>query len=147
MKKILVVLGLAAATVAAPIGAQARSTHAAMSFKATLLGKAEVPAKGAPHGTGKATVNIDLAKGTLCYSISVSGITLPAVAAHIHAGKKGKAGPVLVTLNAPGKNGRSVGCARGVKASILKAIEGHPLSYYINVHTTDFPGGAVRGQV
>jgi hypothetical protein len=70
------------------------------------------------------------------------------VAGHIHKGKKGKAGDVVVPLFATqsSKTTRK-GCARDQKASTLRAILSHPSNYYVNVHTKMFPAGAARGQL
>jgi hypothetical protein len=35
----------------------------------------------------------------------------------------------------------------GVDRSLIKAILTYPQDYYVNVHTTDFPDGADRGQL
>jgi hypothetical protein len=76
----------------------------------------------------------------------VSDITLPAIAAHIHAGSADVAGPVVVPLVAPDETGLARGCTTADPA-LIKAIRQDPEEYYVNVHTTDFPGGAVRGQL
>ena len=72
---------------------------------------------------------------------------LPAAAAHIHTGKAGKNGPVIIPLMAPGKTGHAAACVHSVNASFIKGMMNHPTSYYLNVHTTDYPNGAVRGQL
>ena len=53
----------------------------------------------------------------------------------------------MVTLSAPGNSGRSTGCASNVDPAVLSEILVTPESFYVNVHTTDFPAGAVRGQL
>ena len=78
--------------------------------------------------------------------ISVTGITLPAIAAHVHEAPVGVPGPVVVPLTPPGADGTSRGCVM-VDREELKEIMQEPDEYYVNVHTTDFPGGAVRGQL
>jgi hypothetical protein len=82
-----------------------------------------------------------------CFGITVTGIGTP-IAAHIHKGKRGKNGPIVIPLTAPstGDPGASSGCV-DADASLLADIRKHPRRYYANVHTTDFPGGAVRGQL
>ena len=68
------------------------------------------------------------------------------MAAHIHTGAAGSSGAVVVPLGTPDGSGKSSGClpaARSVVASILNA----PDSFYVNVHTAAFPGGAIRGQL
>ena len=73
----------------------------------------------------------------------MSGIA-PASAAHIHVAPTGVAGPVVVPL-VPPTSGSSSGCVEGVGTSLIKAIIQHPEQYYVNVHTGEFAGGAIRG--
>lgn len=113
---------------------------------ARLTGAVEVP-PGDTDGSGLATFIIDPARGQLCYSIVVSDIVLPAIGAHIHAAQAGVAGPIVVPLTAPDANGASAGCVGGLDSQLLSAIKSHPRQYFVNVHSTDFPAGAVRGQL
>jgi hypothetical protein len=126
-----------------------------VTFDISLSGAAEAPGPGDPDGTGVAQVNV-FAKGaggrTICYAIAVDLITLPATAAHIHEGAAGVAGPVVVPLAPPqpfgsGTTGVSAGCITGLSSSLVRNIAQHPELYYVNVHTSDFPAGAVRGQL
>lgn len=148
MKKLTVLAGAAILAAALPGVASAhRGPAMKMTYKAMLSGKNEVGTKGPKTGTGMATITIDVAKNRLCYSISVKGIDLPAVAAHIHQAKAGVNGNVVVPFaTAPAKNGKAVGC-RKVSATVLKAIEKNPKNYYVNVHTAKYSNGAVRGQL
>jgi LPXTG-motif cell wall-anchored protein len=114
---------------------------------ATLMGGAEeVPNPGDPDGSGTAMVTLKPSTTEVCYELKVSNITLPAAAAHIHRGAKGAAGPVVVPFTAPGADGMSSGCAKA-DAALITEIAGNPAGFYVNVHTSDFPGGAVRGQL
>jgi L-serine deaminase len=115
------------------------------TFTTTLSGAAEVPPAD-PDGSGTATITLNYGQGTVCWEITVSNITLPATAAHIHEAPVGVAGPVVVPLSAPDASGSSSGCAT-VDRTEIKDIIQHPEEYYVNVHNADYPGGAVRGQL
>ena len=115
-------------------------------LKATLTGAAEVPGPGDTDGSGTATLRLNPGQQKVCFVLTASNITLPALAAHVHTGASTVAGPVLITLAAPDATGTAGGCASAPRATI-KAILKAPSGYYVNVHTTDFPGGAIRGQL
>jgi len=106
-----------------------------------------VPGPGDPDGSGTALVTLNPGQREVCFRIEVANITLPAIGAHIHAGPAGVAGPVVVPFVAPGADGTSSGCTSNVDRNLILAILRNPAAYYVNVHTTDFPGGAVRGQL
>jgi len=132
-------------------GASAASAQG-MHFFAVLNGGNEIGDTGAanagdPNGFGTAHVMFASA-GRLCFGISVFGISTPS-AAHIHEAEAGSNGPIRVTLTEPssGNPGASSGCVTGIAAALLARIRNTPGNFYINVHTGQFPGGAVRGQL
>jgi hypothetical protein len=108
-----------------------------------MTGKQEVP-KGSPTGLGTAKITLDPAKSRICFRLTWSQIGSP-TAAHIHQAPAGKAGNVVVSLfgNPPAKH---TGCV-SAKKSVITAIEKKPGAYYVNIHNTKYPNGAIRGQL
>lgn len=121
-------------------------TQGGTVLAATLTGAAEVPGPGDADGTGQATIRVTRGEGRVCYELSASGITLPASAAHIHEGAAGVAGDIVVPLSPPDASGAATGCVN-VSRTLTERIFFNPAGYYVNVHTSDFPNGAVRGQL
>jgi hypothetical protein len=115
-------------------------------LSATLTGAAEVPGPGDPNGSGSAAIRLNHGQGQVCFRLSVSNLTLPATAAHIHRGAAGQANPPLVTLTAPDATGSSSGCVSASR-ELVKEILKNASGFYVNVHTSDFGDGAVRGQL
>jgi hypothetical protein len=112
------------------------------TFTVGMNGKQESP-KGDPNGHGTAKITLERSKGKVCFRLSWHAISKP-VASHIHLGKRGTAGPVLVPLFAG--TAKHTGCVKAAK-SLISKIARHPANYYVNVHTRQFPGGAIRGQL
>ncbi len=111
----------------------------------SVLRGANEPDGGDPDGRGSASVTFD---GTsLCWGITVANIDMP-IGAHIHAGRRGVNGSIVVPLEQPaaGDPGASSGCTT-VTGALARAIRRHPRRYYVNVHTTEFGAGAIRGQL
>jgi hypothetical protein len=128
------------------------SANGGRPLSTDLTGEAEVNAAGEPNqgdldGSGSAHITLNQGQGEVCFELHVADIVLPAAAAHIHAAPAGVNGPVVVHFTAPDADGFSSGCATGVDADLIKDIRQNPSAYYVNVHTSDFPGGAVRGQL
>src|SRR6266545_707188 len=99
------------------------------------------PAAPATTGSGTATVTIRLGKAELCFTLTVSGLT-DVTAAHIH---RGSSSAIVVPLTAP-TSGTSSGCVT-VEKALLQEILANPGAFYVNVHTTTFPGGQIRGDL
>jgi hypothetical protein len=135
----LVLAMLVALVLALPASA-ARTPLA--TLEAELTGEQEVPGPGDPDGRGEAELKVFAAK--VCYTLKVSRIK-PATAAHIHKGRRGEAGPVVVTLNTP-TDGFSRGCEQ-ISRELSRKLREHPARYYVNVHNEEYPDGAVRGQL
>ena len=117
-----------------------------ISFTAPLSGPQEVPGPGDADSTGTATVSINQETNEVCWDISVMNAMLPATGAHIHVGAVGESGDVVVPLSEPDASGVASGCAT-VEADVVAAIVANPVGYYVNIHTSDFPDGALRGQL
>ena len=111
-----------------------------------LRGAAEVPGPGDPDGKGHSLIVLKTDSLEVCWVILVRDITLPATAAHIHVGAANVAGPVVVGLSAPNARGLALGCAV-VDEVLFNNLVNTPEQYYVNVHNSDFPAGAVRGQL
>jgi hypothetical protein len=130
---VAVTLLVGSVAVAAAVAKSGNSLHA------TLTGKAETP-KGDPDGSGSAEVKIN---GTsVCWELKTARIGTP-TAAHIHKGKPGVAGPVVVPF---GKSYKAKGCTTATMA-VAGAIKKNPSAYYVNVHNAKYAGGALRGQL
>jgi len=121
-------------------------TSGGTAFQVSMTGEAEGSPAGDPVGTGTTTIRMRRGQGQVCFRISVQNITLPSAGAHIHSGAAGSSGPIVVQLRAPGASGTSSGCT-SVARTLVARILSNPSLYYTNVHTTDFPAGAVRGQL
>jgi CHRD domain len=95
------------------------------------------------RGTFTATVTRSGTSGMIRWRLTFSRLTGRGIAAHIHSGVRGKAGPVIVPLCAPCRSG-----ARGqatVGPAVLAALEAGRA--YVNVHTRRNPAGEIRGQI
>jgi hypothetical protein len=115
-------------------------------FSGTMTGAAERPGPGDPDGSGTFSFTFNQGEGEVCFWLSVADIALPATGAHIHIAPATDPGPVVIPLTAPDETGTSSGCV-SADPSLIKAIRQNPENYYVNVHTSDFGGGAVRGQL
>ena len=133
---------LAACTATHP-ASSVNPPHPGIVLTGTLDGKGEVP-PGDPDGNGEFTGFFDVPGGMLCYDLGWGSIA-PATAVHIHKGEARVSGPPVIPFPAPSGT-HAEGCIP-VAAAVLTDIIAHPASYYINVHTADFPGGAIRAQL
>jgi hypothetical protein len=125
------------------------SAHPAVGgqpFVVQLTGAAEVPGPGDPDGYGTAVLRLNRGQERICWHINVSNIALPATGAHIHVGHADQAGAVVVPLSAPDQYGHASGCVN-VDRELVKTIAKNPHHYYVNIHSAEFPAGAVRGQL
>jgi hypothetical protein len=122
------------------------SPATAYSLRSTLGIRAEVPRPNAPAGAAgvfTAKVTEKQGKATLRWTLTFRRLSGAAVAAHIHRGRPGVAGPVVVALCGPCRNGQNG--RRVVNDEVADAISrgGH----YVNVHTAKNSAGEIRGQL
>ena len=115
-------------------------------LSATLAGVMEGENPGDPEGSGSAVITLDPETGEACWELSAEGIE-PVTQSHIHVGGEGESGDVVVPLDVEGFEGTSEGCTSDQEADLLQTIIDDPAGYYVNLHTEEFPAGAIRGQL
>ena len=109
---------------------------------AKLGARGEIPApKAAARAAGLFTASFS--GRSLTWRLTFTRLTGKALAAHIHLGKPGVAGPVAVPLCGPCASGAhgKVTVTANVRTALLAA------GAYVNVHTAKNPGGEIRGQI
>ena len=142
----LVTLAVAAVAVTFAGLALAATSGDTYTYKAALTRGAEVPKPAAPAGAKGAFTAKVVESGktaSLTWKLTYSGLSGKAVGAHIHKGKPGIAGAVLVALCGPcksGKTGKNV-----IAKSVAELLETGRA--YVNVHTPKNAAGEIRGQV
>lgn len=126
-----------------------QKAFAGRPLKATLSGANEVPPAGG--ASGNALIRLNQGQNRVCFTITVTGLQgSSVVGAHIHTGAASANGGVVVTLDASAALNQGLaakGCAQAVDAALIKDIRQNPQTYYVNVHTAQFGGGAARGQL
>jgi len=120
--------------------ASPRSTSVKLAAKLTAGAERPKP-KGAVIASGQ--FRATLSGASLTWRLTFSKLTGRALAAHVHLGRRGVAGPVAVPLCGPCASGAH-GTARltvKVRAALLSG------GAYVNVHTAKNKAGEIRGQV
>jgi hypothetical protein len=121
--------------------------YSGVTIIAMLSGMQEVPPVATP-GSGTATLDVNLATGALSGTVTFTGLTSNATAAHIHQAVAGVNGPIIIPL--VGGAGATAGTWMVPAGTVmtpaqLTALQANQL--YINVHTLTNPGGELRGQI
>jgi len=95
-------------------------------------------------GSGSFVARSNIGQGRICWSLTVTGLS-DVTAAHIHYLNGPLATQIAVPLTLPTPlTGWATGCATALRA-LVKQILVHPENFYVNVHTTTYPGGAISG--
>jgi hypothetical protein len=98
---------------------------------------------GGGSGIGFADIIFDDVSKLLNWNVSWSGLSAPAFAAHFH-------GPALPNQGGGIQVGIGVGSNPAIGSAILTASQESDMLaglWYVNVHSNDFLGGEIRGQV
>ncbi len=119
------------------------ASAATEKFHATLTAASEVPPSKST-GSGEATASLDTATHELTYDVTFTGFASDVAAAHIHGpAPEGKNAGVVVPLgNTP--TSPIHGSAKLTPEQEKELVAG---MYYVNVHSKNNPGGAIRGQL
>jgi CHRD domain len=114
----------------------------------TMTGAQETPPV-MTSATGTVDANYNKLSKTLSYTVTFSGLSDSAIAAHIHGiGEVGILAPVMQTFNNFPR--RKAGTYSGTLfIDGIKFTESDLLAqrYYVNIHSKTFTGGEIRGQL
>ncbi|HVL50203.1 MAG TPA: CHRD domain-containing protein [Actinomycetota bacterium] len=111
-----------------------------------LAAENEVPQAGDREMSGSGTVRINPGLGEVCPEIEIDKPEATSIrAAHIHRGPAGSNGPVVVPFESDASGIRDE-CVTA-ELSLLNEIQRDPAGFYVNVHTEQYPDGAIRGQL
>lgn len=143
MRKLLVsliVVLAAGSLLAAPAGA---GDTGPMRLGAHMTGEREVPGPGDPDGRGRAQMKANLSENLFCFQLELIGLS-EVTGGHIHMGHVGESGDIVINLHLE-ENGQD-GCVPAGRATLRRIMQ-NPQAFYINIHTDEFPAGAIRDQL
>lgn len=145
--------------------AASASIHAAtLSFSINANGAKEVTAAGVPNqgdvnGSAIGTLTLDNGTGagttgSAIFSLVIGNIDGSFTGHHIHSAPSTTTGPVVVNFGDPATiltgtsaSGTLTGTITGLPAATITSIFANPADFYYNLHSSSFPGGAVRDQL
>ena len=125
------------------VGYLSAASAAMIDYRATMNGKSEVPPTTST-GTGDVTATLNTDTKQLNYTMTYSGLTGPATAAHFHgpAGPGQNAGVAVPIGNNPPSPSKGTVTLTDAQMQDLEAGK-----WYANVHTAANKGGEIRGQM
>jgi CHRD domain len=95
---------------------------------------------GEQDGSGTFAAVIDVDQSRLCYDLNTANIGTPTFA-HIHEGSTGDEGRPLLNLRVDDDH-----CST-LDSSTMQALIANPSDFYVDVLTSDYHAGAIRGQL
>jgi hypothetical protein len=149
MKRSKLAIALSAlAIIALAVPALSVAGRNTTEVEAKLKGKNEVPGPGSEKGKGDIHVFLKPTQDKVCFELDVKKLDT-IVAGHIHKGDAETDGKVKVTLFEEMLEGTGAyeGCVKQVKAKLIEKIAAKPEKFYVNIHTEEYPEGAIRGQL
>jgi len=90
-----------------------------------------------------------MSDNSLKYTLTVNGLASgdALTAAHLHAGDAITSGPIILGLDPVFSSGTATGTITAVRTSLVDSLKDSTKEVYVNVHSTQVPGGLARGQV
>jgi hypothetical protein len=153
--KLIALSCVGCATVAAGIAFAAPVAEGGRKFVTMMTGQAELDGgalQADMDGTGTAQVFVNVGQRRVCWNLTNLANLDTLVAAHIHQAPATATGGIRISFFHFGEPIDLEGCTTGTTLHAfdrarLNDIIQHPQNYYVNIHTTAYTGGAIRGQL
>ncbi|MEE4199710.1 CHRD domain-containing protein [Erythrobacter sp.] len=123
---------------------EAYTEQISTTYTAELSGANEVH-RGDPDASGTAEVSFADELTRVCWDLNDLEGLGPITGAHIHRGAAGTDGPVVLAFSQATEGGWR-GCSSKTEW-VQQAFDEGLENYYVNVHTAEYPAGAIRGQL
>jgi hypothetical protein len=141
-------LAACAESVTAPTGApnlarihEAEDSHGGTPFMVSL-----VPVVAGDAGSGIALITLNSGQEQVCFKVTWSGLSAPVTNAHIHSVATTRVVVPFADVEPfPRQPAGEVAQCVFAPRELIKAIRKNPEAYYVNVHTTARPAGAISG--
>jgi hypothetical protein len=143
-------------TVPTPAAADEAAPPGYGYFSVQLTGR-HIPGGGDSHGQGHARLELDPEHETACFVVTWNKLDGAVTAFHLHAAPAGQEGPHWIDFfndkRFAGARNTVSGCvhvdgSHGMSPrDKIQAVIHDPSNFYLNVHSTAFPDGAIRGQL
>ena len=156
-------LGLCTGALALVLVLSTQASAQTITLRANMNGGEETPAIVNTGAVATCEVSVDVTNREVAVTLKVFNLPTPATAGHIHIGARGTPGPTVLNFppslvgrtgdftmifrlgDTPGVfNARPAIGINTVDDAIQAIVGGN--SYY-NIHTTQFTGGEIRGQL
>ena len=142
MRKAVIGLAVSLLALVGVVMASAATSATGTKFEIALKGPNEAPAAPASN-KGKVELTLNAKTGKVCWEFKLAHVDGKPNQSHIHQGRRGVSGNVVVPL---GAGYRRQGCTTASKA-LVRSILRSPAGFYVNVHNVKHPLGAMRGQL
>jgi CHRD domain len=142
-KRLIVAVLVATAALAVPMIATG-----ATGITAHLTGAEVVnPNGGDPNGSANITMRVNRVKGRICFVLTYKKLSGHVTGAFLHKGSEGEIARPIVTLFEGDHASPVQACVHDLRKRIVKRLKRKPDAHYVDVDTSKYPDGAIRGQL
>jgi CHRD domain len=120
----------------------------ATGITAHLTGSKVVnPNGGDPDGSANITMRVNRVKGRVCLVLTYKKVSGHVTGAHVHKGGEGQIARPIITLFEGDHASPVQACVHDLRDRIVKRLKQKPDAHYVDVDTSKYPDGAIRGQL
>ena len=150
LKLLRLLVVLAGATVLALLVAPVANSAERTTFVVPLSAESECTKAVASGATGNAVIHVDAETGEIKYRVVADdNLTGTVTAIHIHGPINPLTGngPAAVHLDLTDRSTDLVAKGTAIDPAVAALILANPENFYVNVHTDECAGGAIRGSL